>query len=144
MTTMATSEAAASKEPGGPQGPVDATWLILQRLEDLRRAQEDLGDDLKALDARLEVRLGSLESRSGMVETKLGVLDSRAESLDAKMVSLDAKVVSLDTKVISLDTKIDSVRTQLGGDISSIRNWSLGLLLLAILGMLAKLLIPGA
>ena len=37
------------------------------------------------------------------------------------------------TKIDKLDTTIDSVR-----------NWSLGLLLLVILGLLAKLLIPGA
>jgi len=98
MSAVAASEAAAAKEPSGPHGPVDATWLILQRLDDLRRAQDDLRraqDDLRA---------------------------------DVK--ALDAK---LDTKIDKLDTKIDSLR-----------NWSLGLLLLAILGLLAKLLIPGA
>ena len=87
---MAASEAAAAKEPGGPQGPVDATWLILQRLDDLRRAQDEVRADVKALDA-----------------------------------------------------KVDGVRKDLSAEIASLRNWSLGLLLLAILGLLAKLLIPG-
>jgi uncharacterized protein HemX len=69
---------------------VDATWLILQRLDDLRRAQDELRADVKAL-----------------------------------------------------DVKVDGVRKDLSAEISSLRNWSLGLLLLAILGLLAKLLIPG-
>ncbi len=90
MSAMAASEAAAAKEPGGPQGPVDTAWLILQRLDDLRRAQDELRADVKALDA-----------------------------------------------------KVDGVRKDLSAEIASLRNWSLGLLLLAILGLLAKLLIPG-
>ena len=91
MGAMASTEAAAARDPGGPPLPPDAGWLILQRLDDMRRAQddlrrmlEDLRSDVKALDARIEVRIDSL------------------------------------------------------------RNWSLGLLLLAIVGLLAKLLIPGA
>lgn len=93
MSAVATSEAAATNDPGGPQGPQTpgVEWLILQRLDDLRRAQDDLRADMKALDTKL------------------------------------------DTQINKLDAKIDSLR-----------NWSLGLLLLAILGLLAKLLIPGA
>ena len=91
---MAASEAAAAQEPGGPRGPVDTSWLILQRLDDLRRAQDDLRADVKALDAKV-------------------------------------------------DSKIDGLRKDLETKIDSLRNWSLGLLLLAILGLLAKLLIPG-
>ena len=100
MSAVATSEAAAAKEPGGPQGPQTpgVEWLILQRLDDLRRAQDDL--------------------RRGQ------------DDLRADMKALDTK---LDTQINKLDAKIDSLR-----------NWSLGLLLLAILGLLAKLLIPGA
>ena len=94
MSAVAASEAAAAKEPGGPQGPVDATWLILQRLDDMRRAQDELRADVKALDAKV-------------------------------------------------DAKIDGLRKDLETKIDSLRNWSLGLLLLAILGLLAKLLIPG-
>ncbi len=94
MSAMATSEVAAAKEPGGPQGSVDGTWLILQRLDDLRRAQDEVRADVRALDAKV-------------------------------------------------DTKIDGLRKDLDTKIDSLRNWSLGLLLLAILGLLAKLLIPG-
>lgn|GEM_PF-2353627 len=109
MSAVAASEVAASKEPGGPQGPVDATWLILQRLDDLRRAQDELRADMKALGSDLK--------------------------------ALDAK---LDSKVDALDSRIDSLRKDMTAEIHLMRNWSLGLLLLAILSIAAKMLIPGS
>jgi FtsZ-binding cell division protein ZapB len=116
MVVMGAGEVAAAKEPTGPQGPVDVSWLILQRLDDLRRAQDDLRraqDDLRR--AQDELRRAQDELRDEIHQV--------AERLDAK----------IGQEVQKLDAKIDSVR-----------NWSLGLLLLAMLGLLAKLLIPGA
>lgn len=101
MSAVPASEAAAAKEPGAPQLPVDTAWLILQRLEDGRRAQDDLRADVKALDAKVDSKIDAL--RKGLAD-----------------------------EINSLRSKIDSVR-----------NWSLGLLLLAILGLLANLLILG-
>ena len=101
MSVLAASEAAAAQEPGGPRGPVDVSWLILQRLDDLRRAQDEL---------RVEVK---------------------------------EQIAGLRTEMGAMDAKIDGVRKDLSAEIASLRNWSLGLLLLAILGLLAKLLIPG-
>ncbi len=109
---MAMSEAAAAQEPGGPDRP-GTGWLILQRLEDLRRAQDDLRraqDDLR---------------------TDIKALDGK---IDSKIDALDGKI----------DANADSLRQDLEVRIDSVRNWSLGLLLLAILGLMAKLLIPGA
>ena len=106
---MAVGEAAAAGEPGGPRGPVDASWLILQRLDDLRRGQDDL--------------------RRSVDDLRKSQDDLRRE----------------------LKADIDSVRAELGetrrglkAEIDSVRAWSLGLLLLAILGLLAKLLLPAA
>ena len=101
VSVLAASEAAAAQEPGGPRGPVDVSWLILQRLDDLRRAQDEL---------RVEVK---------------------------------EQIAGLRTEMGAMDAKIDGVRKDLSAEIASLRNWSLGLLLLAILGLLAKLLIPG-
>ena len=95
---MASTEAAAARDPGGPPLPPDAGWPILQRLDDMRRAQDDLRraqDDLRRM----------------------------LEDLRSDVKALDARI----------EVRIDSLR-----------NWSLGLLLLAIVGLLAKLLIPGA
>ena len=93
MSAVAASEAAAAKEPGGPQGPTEM-WLLTQRLDDIRRGQDELRAEMKEQIADL---------RRGQ----------------------------------------DGLRKDLSAEIASLRNWSLGLLLLAILGLLAKLLIPG-
>ncbi len=97
MSAVAASEAAAAKEPGGPQGPVDATWLILQRLDDMRRAQDELRADMKALDAKVDAKIDGLR-----------------KDLEAKIDSLNGRMYLL-----------------------------LVPLTIAILGLLAKLLIPG-
>ena len=61
MAAAERGEAAATREPGGPQGPVDVAWLNLERIgdlkeqiADLRRAQGDLRADVKALDTRID------------------------------------------------------------------------------------------
>ena len=119
VSTVAASEAAAAQEPGGPRGPVDVSWLILQRLDDLRRAQDDLRRALDDLRAEIKEQITELRT-----EVKEQIADLR-------------------TEMGAMDAKIDGVRKDLSAEIASLRNWSLGLLLLAILGLLAKLLIPG-
>ena len=116
MGAVAGSDVAATREPGGPQGPVDASWLILQRLSDIK---EQMGE--------LRQQVGDLHRAQ----------DDFRDSLQA----LDTKI---DSRVDGLCRDIDSVRRDLDAEIDSVRNWSLGLLLLAILGLLAKLLLPGA
>jgi predicted RNase H-like nuclease (RuvC/YqgF family) len=99
---------AATTEHGGPQGPVDVSWLILQRLSDLKDQIGDLKD-------------------------QMGDLRRGQQALDAKIESLRAE----------LDGKIESVRRDLDTKIESVRSWSIGLLLLAIVGLLVKLFLPG-
>jgi class 3 adenylate cyclase len=109
VASVAGAELAAAQEPGGPRGPVDASWLILQRLDDLRRAQDEL---------RAEVK-------------------QEIASMRADVKTLDAKIESVRADV---DAKIEFVRR----DSLGLWRWSLALLLVPILGLLAKLLIPGA
>ena len=53
-------EIAATRDPGGgPPGRVDAAWLILQRLDDIRREQ----DVLKQVVTRLQDKIDALETR---------------------------------------------------------------------------------
>ena len=54
MTTTERGETAATREPGGPHGPVDVSWLILERLGDLKEQIADLRADVKALDAKVD------------------------------------------------------------------------------------------
>jgi len=72
MATAGSGEPAATREPGGPPGPVDATWLILERLGDLQRAQDKMAARLDQLDAKI---------------------DSVAEKLDAKIDNLRNYIV---------------------------------------------------
>jgi hypothetical protein len=125
VASVAEVELAAAQEPGGPRGPIDASWLILHRLSDLkeqmadlRRAQDELRSDVKALDGKI----GSVR----------GDLDGKIESM---RTHLDAK---LDSVRIELGTKIESIRR----DSLGLWRWSLALLSVLILGLLAKLLIP--
>jgi len=143
MGAMAASEAAAGREPGGPQGPgVGAEWLILQRLSDIK---EQLGDLRRGLD---EVRHGQEDLRAGLlavdarISAESATLDAR---ISAESATLDARISAASA---TLDARIGAesamLRRELDVKIDGLRTWSLGLLLLAILGLLAKLLIPGA
>ena len=127
---MAAGEEAAAQEPGGPRGPVDVSWLILQRLSDIKEQVGDLRRSQDDLRAEVKEQVGDL--RRGQEDLRAEVKE-QVEGLRAE-VKADMK---------ALDAKIEAVRTGLGAEIAALRNWSLGLLLLAILGLLAKLLIPG-
>lgn len=118
----AANQAAAGNDPGGPpQGPLgpqgpSGDWLILQRLDDLRRAQDDLRrgqddlrTDMKALDAKFDMKIDALEAK-----------------FDSKM----------DRHYATLDGKIDRLRTD--------QRWFIGVLCVAIIGLLAKLFFPAA
>ncbi|MDA8064882.1 MAG: hypothetical protein M0031_05165 [Thermaerobacter sp.] len=117
MSGMA-DELAAAGGPEGPTGPeerVSPTWLILQRLEDLRRGQEDLGSLMQRFWDELRDLRGEINAVRGEINAVRGEINA-------------------------VRGEISAVR----GEMNALRNWSLGLLLLAVLGLLAKLLIPGA
>ena len=112
------SEAAAAQEPGGPRGPTEM-WLLTQRLDDIRRGQDELRAEMKEQIADLR------------------------RSQDEVRAEVKEQITDLRTEMGAMHAKIDGARKDLSAEIASLRNWSLGLLLLAILGLLAKLLIPG-
>jgi len=117
---VAVSEAAAAQEPGGPRGPqgpgVSADWLILQRLSDIKEQVDGLRQEVKEQVQEVKEQIGDLRRAQG--------------ELRGDMKALDAKV----------DAKVDGLRH----DSLGLWRWSLGLLLVPILGLLAKLLLPGA
>jgi len=53
-------EVAATREPGGPGTPVDTSWLILQRLGDLKEGQTRLEARMDRLEVKLEAQIGEL------------------------------------------------------------------------------------
>lgn len=117
-------EVAATQDSGGPHAPADTSWLILQRLDDLRRGQD-------ALKADLGKRIDDLQTH----------LSKRIDDVQAAQAALKADLGKrIDDLQTNLGKRIDGVQA----DVAWVRNWALGLLLLAILGILAKLLLPGA
>ena len=135
---MAGAELAAAQEPGAPRSPVDASWLILQRLDDLRRAQDELRADMKALDAKIESVRDELRADTKALDAKIDTVRAELEDrIDTVRVDLEAKI---DTVRVDLEAKIESVRRESLG----LWRWSLALLLVPILGLLAKLLLPSA
>ena len=99
------------EKPEGPQGldeKVSASWLILQRLDDLKGpiadVKTELGDFREATDRRFDA-----------VDRRFDAVDRRFEAVDRRFEALEHRWT-----------------------------WALGLVLVMALGLLAKLLLPGA
>ena len=121
--------AVSLETPGGPASPpaderVGATWLILQRLEDLSKQVAEVKQD--GAQFRTEVRQDIAQLRGEMHDQINGL---RGEMRD---------------QINGLRGEMHDQINGLRGEMASLRQWSLGLVLLAILGMLAKLLLPTA
>ena len=99
---------------------VSPTRLILQRLEDLAKRMDSME---QTLHKRMDQEFGNIR-----------------EGIRTLCVEVRREIASLRGEINSVRGEVNSVR----GEVGSLRNWSLGLLLLAILGLLAKLLISGA
>ena len=54
--------AATGETAGGPRGPSEL-WLLGQRMEDIRRGQEDLGHRLEKLDAKIDAAAEKLDAK---------------------------------------------------------------------------------
>ena len=89
MRTMATAErgeTAATRETGGPKGPVDVAWLILERLGDIKEQLADLRRAQDKLDAKI---------------------DQQGKEVRADIQRLDAKIDGVADKLVA---KIDNLR----------------------------------
>ena len=95
-------------QPGGELEKVSVSWLILQRLSDLKEDLAAVKAEQAALRADLEQRFAALERRIEGVERRFEHVDARFDAMDRRW------------------------------------SWSLGLVLVMALGLLAKLLVPGA
>ena len=164
---MSAPEEAATKEPGAGESqagsgkpPVDVTWLILQRLEDLQRQQEGLERRLEAridaLESRMEARVEALESR---METRLGALAQRMDALEARVEArfgefgqrfdaLQGRFAAIERRVEGIETRLEvqgaelrnlsTLVTSLADEQRWMRRWIVGLLaslVLAIAGL---------
>lgn len=110
------------KTPDGLTGPdekVSVSWLILQRLDDLKSHIADVRHDLEQ---------HIVDVRSQVMELRQDVAQFRQ--------STDVRFQSLDHRLDSVERRFDSLERRW--------TWSIGLIAVMALGLLAKLLIPGA
>lgn len=120
--------------PDSPASPPGTDWLLLQRLQDVQGL-------FGALEHRLEQGLADMARNT---DQRLEEIRSQIASANRRTDSLETRLEALERRLESLEARIDNRFTDIHQDIAHVRNWSLGLLLLAILGLLVKLLVPGA
>ncbi|PZN01739.1 MAG: hypothetical protein DIU76_11270 [Bacillota bacterium] len=130
---MPAPEEAATKEPeagesqaGSGKGPIDGTWLILQRLEDLRRQQDGLERRLEALESRIETRWDALAQRmdalEARMEARLGALAQRMDTLEARFREFGQRFDALEGRVASLQQRVEGIETRLEVQGTELRN----------------------
>jgi len=124
-----------AKKPPGLPGSAAADdqggygWLVLQRLDDI---QGLMTAGCRRLD-RLEE---TLEARFDRVEGRLSLIDQRFSSIDQRFAELDGRFVAIDRRFDGMDRRFEAMEQRW--------TWSIGVLLVMALGVLAKLLLPGA
>ena len=106
-------------ESGGPPKPEDerpsSTWLILERLDDISAQVSDL--------------------RGQVSDVRVEVSDLRGEVAELRAAT-DARFDGVDRRFEGVDRRFDALEQRW--------TWSLGLMAMMMLGLLTKLLLPGA
>ncbi len=127
---------------------VSVSWLILQRLSDLTESVATLRKEQNESVATLRkeqtesvatLRKEHAESinalRTDMIQRFVAV-DQRFDSIDRRFESIDHRFNSIDHRFESMERRFESMERRW--------MWALGLILVMALGLLAKLLLPGA
>ena len=113
-------------ESGGPPKPGDErpsnTWLILERLDDISAQVSDVRAQVS--DVRVEV-----SDLRGEVAELRAATDARFDGVDRRFEAVDRRFEVVDRRFDRLERRW---------------TWSLGLMAMMMLGLLTKLLLPGA
>lgn len=140
------AEAAAAREPGGPSGPEDrinVSLVILQRVDHLEQRLERFEDKVdarfNAFDAKIDDLRKDMNARFGGMDAKI---DGLRKEMDTRFGGVDAKFDGLrkemDTRFGSVDGKFDGLRRDMAG----MNSRMVGLLVLLLVAVLAKLFLP--
>ncbi len=113
---MAEEQSTAPQGVTGPDEKVSVSWLILQRLDDLKGQLAAIKQDLHE-----EIQTVKRDTNARIDDVKQG---------------LDALKTSTDHRFDAVDHRFNTLQRQWA--------WSIGLIAVMALGLLAKLLIPGA
>jgi hypothetical protein len=150
MGNDATEAVPMAQDPhdaGGPPGPaagdekVSVSWLILQRLEDLRQEIGAVKAEQDALRGTLRQEIGALRAEQADLRTELrqeiGALRAEQAALRSEVrAEIQALRDDMDRRFAAVDRRFAAMEQRW--------TWALGLVLVMALGLLAKLLIPGA
>jgi hypothetical protein len=101
--------------PSADGEKVSASWLILERLTDLK-------EEITAVRAEQAAFRDAVERRFEAIDRRFEAVDRRFESMERRFEAMERRLDGTDRRW----------------------SWSLGLILVMALGLLAKLLIPGA
>ena len=121
----ATADVAAGRDPDEPWAGL--AWLGVERLEDMRRSQDELRADVRRQGAELRAAIDHQGT-----ELRAAMYQQGAELRTA----IDHQGTELRADLKALDGKIDRMRTD--------QRWFIGVLCVTIIGMLAKLFLPAA
>lgn len=100
-------EAAASKDADMPPTPPDPSWLILQRLDDIRREQDRLYNYIEQRSDRLEHRMDRVEQRMDRLDQRMDRLEQRMDRVEQRMDRLEQRVDRLEQRVERFDQRLD-------------------------------------
>ncbi|MBI2502336.1 MAG: hypothetical protein HYW07_03780 [Candidatus Latescibacteria bacterium] len=130
---------ASTPQPARPQPPEELHWGISYLREDI----QDLRQEMRGLDAKLEARTTTLYSEIKGLDLRLNAkiedldlrLNAKIEDLGTHLnTRIDGLGTHLNTKIDGLDarlnTRIDQVYTKLDAEIDTKFYWTLGTILL--------------
>ncbi len=127
---MAEEQSTAPQGVTGPDEKVSVSWLILQRLDDLKgqlaAIKQDLHEEIQTVKRDTNARIDDVKQD----------LDALKTSTDHRFDAVDRRFDTVDHRFDAVDHRFNTLQRQWA--------WSIGLIAVMALGLLAKLLIPGA
>jgi hypothetical protein len=133
------AEEAAAREPGGPSGPddrINVSLLILQRVDRVEQRVDHLEQRLERFEDKVDARFTALDAK---FDAKI---DDLRKDIDARFGVVDGKFDGLrkdiDARFSAVDGKFDGLRRELAG----MNSRMVGLLVLLLVAVLAKLFLP--
>jgi tetrahydromethanopterin S-methyltransferase subunit G len=115
--------------PPASDEKVSPSWLILQRLDDLKEQIAEISHRLDRLEQRFDDHAAAVERRFEAIDRRFENIDRRFENIDRRFDAVDRRFEAIDRRFAALEQRW---------------TWALGLLFVMALGLLAKLLVPGA
>jgi hypothetical protein len=134
---MAEEQSTAPQGVTGPDEKVSVSWLILQRLDDLKgqlaAIKQDLHEEIQTVKRDTNARIDDVKQDLDALKTST---DHRFDAVDRRFDTVDHRFDAVDHRFDAVDHRFNTLQRQWA--------WSIGLIAVMALGLLAKLLIPGA